>query len=235
MKKKMVTGFIGLNICVLLMACGEAEAPKALEVSPIQLETQQVPSANESEAAQSEGNSSGENPEMTQLNEDISEENDSVLDERLKDDGNYNENIIDDKKPDNTAPPETKENTDNVQDDPAEKVGEGTQDNRVNPASEQSMPTVTLSGTIKSVESGSFTISRADVNGNVMVSTDETVNIIYTDNTEFVLCTSSDGGITANYAGGTPADLCSGKIVNIEGAYEGSDFVAQKVKISSFN
>lgn len=234
MMKKIVTGFISLSMCMLLMACGEAEVPQKVEVNPISLEAQQVP-VNESGEAQSEGNSSDENPDMTQLNEDIPEENDSVLDDRPKEDGNYNENIGDDKKPDNTAPPETKENTDNVQDNPAEKVEEGTQDNRADPESEQSMPTVTLSGTIKSVESGSFTISRADVNSNVMVSTDETVNIIYTDNTEFVLCTSSDGGITANYTDGTPADLCSGKIANIVGAYEGSDFVAQSVKISSFN
>ena len=73
MKKKMATGFIGLNICMLLMACGDKETPKTLEVSPIQLETQQVPPANESEGTQSEGNSSGEKPEMTQLNEHIPE------------------------------------------------------------------------------------------------------------------------------------------------------------------
>lgn len=197
MMKKILTGFIGLSMCMLLIACGEAEAPQMLEVNPIPLEVQQV-SVNKGEEVQSEESSSN------------------------------------DKEPDNTVLPETKENTDDVQDSPSEKVEEGTQDNTDSPEPEQSLPTVTLSGTIKSVGNGSFTISRANVNGNVMVSTNETVNIIYTDNTEFVVCTSSDGGITANYADGTSADLCSGKIADIEGAYEGSDFVAQKVKVSIF-
>ena len=228
MMKKKVTGFIGLSMCMLLMACGEAEAPQKLDVNPISLEAQQMP-VNEGGEAKSEGNSSYEKPDMVQ------EENESVLDEGTKEDGNYNESSSNDKEPDNTVLPETKENTDNVQDSPAEKVEEGTQDNADSLEPEQSMPTATLSGTIKSVGNGSFTISRADVNGNVMVSTNETVNIIYTDNTEFVVCTSSDGGMTANYADGTSADLCSGKIANIEGAYEGSDFVAQKVMVSIFN
>lgn len=204
MMKKIVTGFISLSMCILLMACGEAEVPQKEEVNSIPLEAQQVP-VNESGEAQSEGNGSDEKPDMVQ------EEKESVLDEGAK------------------------ENIDSVQGDPAEKAEEKTQNNTVSPEPEQSVPTVTLSGTIKSVGDGSFTISRAEVNGNVMVSTDDTVNIIYTDSTEFVVCTSSDGGITANYADGTSSDLCSGKIVNIEGAYEGSDFVAQKVKISSFN
>lgn len=227
MMKKIVTGFIGLSMCMLIMACGEAEAPQKLEVNPIPLEAQQVP-VNEEGKAQSEENSSDEKPDV------IQEEKESVLDEGTKDNGNYNENSNDNKEPDNTVLPETKENTDNVQDNLAEKVEAGTQDNADSPELEQSMPIATLSGTIKSVGNGSFTISRANVNGNVMVSTNETVNIIYTDNTEFVVCTSSDGGITANYADGTSADLCSGKIADIEGAYEGSDFVAQKVKVSIF-
>ncbi len=216
MMKRIVTGFIGLSMCMLLMACGEAEASPKLEINPISLEAQQVP-INEGGEVQSEANSSDEKPDM------IQEEKESVLDERMKEDGNYNENSSDDKEPDNTVLPETKENIDNVQ------------DNADRPEPEQSMPTVTLYGTIKSLESGSFTISRADVNGNVMVSTDDTVNIIYTDNTEFVVCTSADGGITVNYADGTSSDLCSGKIADIVGAYEGADFVAQKVKINFFN
>ncbi|MDE7202139.1 MAG: hypothetical protein K2O91_09600 [Lachnospiraceae bacterium] len=61
------------------------------------------------------------------------------------------------------------------------------------------------------------------------------VDKLYTDSTEFVVCTSSDGGITANYADGTSADLCSDRIVDIEGAYDGADFVAQKVEVSIFN
>ncbi len=97
-----------------------------------------------------------------------------------------------------------------------------------------SVPSATIVGSIKALGNESFSISRANVNGNVMVSTDETVNVVYSDSTEFEVCTSTDGGITASFSAGTPADLQAGRMVNIEGAYEGSDFVAQKIRIEIF-
>lgn len=97
-----------------------------------------------------------------------------------------------------------------------------------------SVPSATIVGSIKSLVDGGFSISRANVNSNVMVSTDETVNVVYSDSTEFEVCTSTDGGITASFAAGTSADLQKGRIVDIEGAYEGSDFVAQKITIRIF-
>lgn len=97
-----------------------------------------------------------------------------------------------------------------------------------------SVPSSTIVGSIKSLGDGSFSISMADINGNVMVSTDEAVNVVYSDSTEFEVCSSSDGGITASYAAGTSADLQTGRIVHIEGAYENSDFVAQKITIMIF-
>lgn len=97
-----------------------------------------------------------------------------------------------------------------------------------------SVPSATIVGSIKSLGNGSFSISKANVNGNVMVSTDETVNVVYSDSTEFEVCTSMDGGITASFSAGTSADLQTGRMVNIEGAYEGSDFVAQKIRIEIF-
>lgn len=97
-----------------------------------------------------------------------------------------------------------------------------------------SAPSTTIVGSIKSLGDGSFSISRANVNSNVMVSTDETVNVVYSDSTEFEVCTSTDGGITAGFTAGTSADLQTGRLVDIEGAYEGSDFVAQKITIRIF-
>lgn len=97
-----------------------------------------------------------------------------------------------------------------------------------------SEPSTTIVGSIKSLGDGSFSISRANVNSNVMVSTDETVNVVYSDSTEFEVCTSTDGGITASFTAGTSADLQTGRLVDIEGAYEGSDFVAQKITIRIF-
>lgn len=97
-----------------------------------------------------------------------------------------------------------------------------------------SVPSVTIVGSIKSLGDSSFSISRADVNSNIMVSTDEAVNVVYSGSTEFEVCTSTDGGITANYVAGTSSDLQIGRLVNIVGVYEGSDFVAQKITIKIF-
>ena len=97
-----------------------------------------------------------------------------------------------------------------------------------------SMSSVTIVGSIQIVGDGSFSISRADINGNVMVIADEMVNVVYSNSTEFEVCTSADGGITASYAAGISADLQTGRIVHVEGVYEGSDFVAQKITIEIF-
>lgn len=100
----------------------------------------------------------------------------------------------------------------------------------------QSAPTATIFGSIKSVGSGSFTIARAAVNNDVMVSTDEDeiISIIYTDNTEFELCHSSNSGMTVNYTGGTSDDLSNGRMTEVAGAYEGAEFIAQKITITIF-
>lgn len=103
----------------------------------------------------------------------------------------------------------------------------------------QSVPTATLNGTIISVSSGEFIIEKANViSSDVMVKDGENVekvSVIYTDSTELTLCTSSDGGVTADYFVASSANLGSGKLVEVEGAYEGNSFVAQKVTIYSFN
>ena len=104
---------------------------------------------------------------------------------------------------------------------------------------EQVVPTATLNGKITSVGNGEFVIQKANViSSDVMVSDGEraeTVSVTYTENTEFELCTSSDGGITADYSAASSLDLVSDNLVEIKGAYEGNSFVAQKVTIYSFN
>lgn len=118
-----------------------------------------------------------------------------------------------------------------------EQGNEKTQQQDQNPAT-QSIPTVTINGTIISVGNGEFVIRKANVIGSdVMVSSGEDaekVSVIYEDSTEFVLCTSSDGGITANYAVASSANLISEKLVELQGAYEGNSFMAQKVTIYNF-
>lgn len=103
---------------------------------------------------------------------------------------------------------------------------------------EQPIPSVTLNGRIISVSTGEFVIQKATViDDSVMVSSenDEKVSVVYTDKTKFVLCTTSDGGITANYTEVSSSNLSNDKLVEIQGAYEGNSFMAQKVTIYSFN
>lgn len=103
---------------------------------------------------------------------------------------------------------------------------------------EQPIPSVTLNGRIISVSTGEFVIQKATViDDSVMVSSenDEKVSVVYTDKTKFVLCTTSDGGITANYTDVSSSSLSSDKLVEIQGAYEGNSFMAQQVTIYSFN
>lgn len=92
-----------------------------------------------------------------------------------------------------------------------------------------------LHGKITTTESGSFTIFRADVNGDVMVSTEESVKIVYTADTEIEVCRSSDRGITSTTSKGTAADIISGRQVRISGVYEGADFLAEKITVSIFS
>lgn len=105
-------------------------------------------------------------------------------------------------------------------------------------SAEQSTPMATLNGRIASVSSGKFAIRKANaISSEVMVSEGEEaeqVSVIYTDSTEFVLCSTSDGGITANYSSTSSASLSSDRMVEIQGAYEGNDFVARKVIIYNF-
>lgn len=104
---------------------------------------------------------------------------------------------------------------------------------------EQAVPTATLNGKITSVGNGEFVIRKANViSSDVMISGGEraeTVSVTYTENTEFELCTSSDGGITADYSVASSSALVSDCLVEIKGAYEGNSFMAQKVTIYSFN
>lgn len=117
---------------------------------------------------------------------------------------------------------------------PKEQIQQQTQESEA-----QSVPTATLNGTIISVGSGEFVVEKANViSSDVMVKdgeNSEKVSVIYADSTEFELCTSSDGGVTADYSAASSANLASGRLVEIKGAYKGNSFMAQKVIIYNFN
>lgn len=103
---------------------------------------------------------------------------------------------------------------------------------------EQSAPTATLNGHIDSIGNGEFMIRKSNViSSDVIVSSGEDaekVSVIYKDSTEFVLCSTSDGGITADYSLASSSDLCNEGMVEIQGWYEGNYFVAKKVTIYNF-
>lgn len=103
---------------------------------------------------------------------------------------------------------------------------------------EQSVPTATLNGHIDSIGNGEFVIRKSNViSSDVIVSSGEDaekVSVIYKDSTEFVLCSTSDGGITTDYSTASSSNLCNDRMVEIEGWYEGNYFVAKKVIIYNF-
>lgn len=103
---------------------------------------------------------------------------------------------------------------------------------------EQSVPTATLNGHIDSIGNGEFVIRKSNViSSDVIVSSGEDaekVSVIYKDSTEFVLCSTSDGGITTDYSTASSSNLCNDRMVEIDGFYEGNYFVANKVTIYNF-
>ncbi len=106
------------------------------------------------------------------------------------------------------------------------------------PIVEQPVPTATLNGHIDSIGNGEFVIRKSNViSSGVIVSSGEDaekVAVIYKDSTEFVLCSTSDGGITADYSPASASNLSDERMVEIQGCYEGNYFVAKKVTIYNF-
>lgn len=132
------------------------------------------------------------------------------------------------------AEPALDEQSDKQQKEQPGKQPPAEQENR--PA-EQTAPTAILNGKVLSVTDGGYVVKKADViDSDVMVSREdaEAVTVVYTDMTEFLLCTTSDGGVTADYAPATSADISSGKMTEAQGAYEGNNFVAQKITVFHF-
>lgn len=132
------------------------------------------------------------------------------------------------------AEPALDEQSDKQQKEQPGKHPPAEQENR--PA-EQTAPTAILNGKVLSVTDGGYVVKKADViDSDVMVSREdaEAVTVVYTDMTEFLLCTTSDGGVTADYAPATSADISSGKMTEAQGAYEGNNFVAQKITVFHF-
>ena len=99
-----------------------------------------------------------------------------------------------------------------------------------------------LVGDIESIEDGGFTISKVETEEKddgveIAVASLEDkvfVRVTYSASTKFIMCTVIDG-INGQYTDAAASDLEKGRLVNMEGVYEGGEFVAQKVTIYDFN
>lgn len=103
--------------------------------------------------------------------------------------------------------------------------------------------TTSISGNVESVGNGSFVISqintsKASDGSDLAIKSDEEITLItvnYTETTEFVICSSSDGGKTSSETTASSQALANGKHIMLEGAWNQNDFTAQKVTIYNFN
>lgn len=99
-----------------------------------------------------------------------------------------------------------------------------------------------ISGYVESVGNGSFVISQINTSkagdgSDLAIKSKEgstQITAIYIDTTEFIICSSSDGGKTSSETTASLQDLAIGKHVILEGAWNQNDFTAQKVAIYNF-
>lgn len=99
-----------------------------------------------------------------------------------------------------------------------------------------------LVGDIESIEDGGFMISKVeteekDDGAEIAVANLEDkvfVRVTYSASTKFVMCTVIDG-VNGQYTDAAASDLEKGRLVNMEGVYEGGEFAAQKITIYDFN
>lgn len=212
--KKQSFIYVVCMLALLLTACakengtGESKAAEAV----IEMEIAQETPEEAAEAPDSAANNAKEKADTSEETEETTTQADAGAEPAL----------------DEQSDKRQKEEEQTRQQPPAE------QENR---AAEQTAPTAILNGKVLSVTDGGYVVKKADViDSDVMVSREdaEAVSVVYTDTTEFVLCTTSDGGITADYAPATSADLKNGKLTKTQGACEGDIFVAQKVTIYHF-
>ena len=97
--------------------------------------------------------------------------------------------------------------------------------------------TTTIDGVIKSVKKGKFRITLVitEDEDDGLISAhekeDEIITVRYNKKTEFIISTSSDGGITSKKKAGTSKALKKKHPVLIEGTWNGKKFDASKVTI----
>lgn len=102
----------------------------------------------------------------------------------------------------------------------------------------------TIHGSIRKLEAGSFAIEQVmtgtleDGGGDIMVMAstgyegeDALVTVKYSDDTEFIVSTTTDGGITSTKREGSSGELEMDSSLEITGSWEGEIFLADKISI----
>jgi hypothetical protein len=232
MKSKIIIVVCCMILLVLISvsACGKNDSKVDIPMSE-ELEIElAVPSQHEEKAANTEVSEDTENePNEDSLLNDTKKELDLGNAQSIsKSQENEGKQLASEIQKNNEHL-ETKENGEQQSALESQKDTEQTQTSQT--------PTATITGRIKSMgNSSSFSMSRATVSNDVMVSTDsdEVVSVVFSDSTEFLICATSDGGITSSYSSASSANLGIDKLVEVEGAYAGDAFVAKKVIIYSF-
>lgn len=222
--KRMTVGIVSLVFCVFLAACGTTESPDMPEVIQIQDIDEELPQPSSSGAVDNK-----EKDEMQDIKEEA-EENNSVQPSEVMEGPKDNGSESVDENVDSLATHESESNHIGEQDNSGEDVG--------------AKKVEYVSGSIESVGDSSFTLAKSLImksenGGDIAVATTieadkQIIEVTYTDSTEFIVCTSTDG-ITGQYSNGSAANLQIGKSADLEGTYEGSDFVAQKITIYIYN
>lgn len=225
--KRMTVGIVSLVFCVFLAACGTTESPDMPEVIQIQDIDEKLPQPSSSGTI----NNKEDKTQDIKENEEVAGNNSvQSLEEMEKPEDSGSGSVNGNENAESAATHELQSNQIVEQKNSGEDV--------------EAKKVEYVSGSIESVGDNSFTLAKSLImksenGGDIAVDTTiasdkQIIKVTYTDSTEFIVCTSTDG-ITGQYSNGSAVNLQIGKAADLEGTYEGSDFVAQKVTIYIYN
>lgn len=226
--KRMIVGIVGLVFCVFLAACGTTEPSNMPEVIQVQDIDEETPSSSSSDDV---NNKDKDEIKDIKGDEKVAGNNSVQTSENTEKPAvNGSENVDNNANADSAATNELESNYISEQENTREDVGE--------------QKNIYISGTIEFVGDNSFTLAKSltmksenggDIAVDTMIEADkQIIQVTYADSTEFIVCTSTDG-ITGQYSNGSATNLQVGKAADVEGTYEGSDFIAQKITIYIYN
>lgn len=224
MKKSMI--IVSVAVCMALSACGKESGEGGVDVINFQA------TGAETDVQQTENMENVDGADTDERQEDAVEGQTGI-----EGNGQSTEDA------ENTDNPAMQENTHDVVEDASKsEKQENTAENLADVSESEQLANDELVGNIESIEDGGFTISRVETEEKddgveIAVASLEDkvfVRVTYSASTKFVMCTVIDG-INGQYTDAAASDLEKGRLVNMEGVYEGGEFAAQKITIYDFN